>query len=329
LEHLIMATSTQILGKPAAVSGNSPILPDEELDFILNPAPRSGQGPYGLVPGSQGLPNPARDLGRRFPGLDQSNAQISQNIMSELQGELPQDVIDAIQDEGARFGITSGMPGSDMARRRSAKNLGLTTLGLQQHGLQDYLGATQGISRTQTVDPALQAQIAAYNAVLNSAPDPSQAVNAMKGAFDSGRGPSGGGGGSVRITPPNLTAPGPFGNPMGAPGQTPIFTGGTRGTGGYGGGGVAPIDTRASAYTTYPGSGSGYTDPFSSYNDAVYSDPFSSYNDAVGVGDYGQDYGPSDPFWDDFWSSWDSSFGDTGGGGGYESDQDVWSSLGL
>lgn len=216
-----------------------PVTPTPEVtgdfqdDFNLNPAPRSGRGAYGLVPGGQGLPDPFPDLARRFPGLEQSNAQLSQNIMSELSGELPPDVIAAIEDEAARFGITSGMPGSDLARRRGARNLGLSTLDLTRAGLQDYLNATAGISRTQTVDPALKAQIAAHNALLNAAPDPAAAAAAMEASFRRGMdipGVRGGGGGISSFNPgmPNLTAP--RGSPGGYPGQTPIYTGPISGT---------------------------------------------------------------------------------------------------
>lgn len=199
------------------------------IPFTLSPAPRKGQGPYGLVPGEQGLPDPFADLAKVYPGLAQSNAQASQNIMSELQGELPPDVIAAIQDEAARFGLTSGMPGSDLARRKGARNLGLTSLGLTQRGLQDYLGATQGIKATQTVDPGLQANIAAGNAVYNAAPDPEAAANELANRYRSGLGNIGGGGGiSVNPGMPNLRLPASGG--PGAPGQTPIYTGSTAGT---------------------------------------------------------------------------------------------------
>lgn len=198
------------------------------LPFTLSPKPRAGQGPYGLVPGEQGLPDPYADLAARYPGLDASNAKISQNVMSELQGELPPDVISAIQDDAARFGLTSGMPGSDLARRRGARNLGLTSLGLTQRGLQDYLGATQGIKSTQTVSPELQANIAAGNALYNAAPDPAAAAAEMERKYRAGLAiPGGGGGGSINPGMPNLSLP-----PLVGGGGVAPYSGGTRGTGG-------------------------------------------------------------------------------------------------
>ncbi|HEU4344058.1 MAG TPA: hypothetical protein VFU31_21090 [Candidatus Binatia bacterium] len=317
------------VGLPSVAGGGGGATAPLSTNYNLNPAPRSGKGPYGLVPGSQGLPDPFPDLAKRFPGLEQSNAQLAQNIMSELSGELPPDVIAAIEDEAARFGITSGMPGSDLARRRGARNLGLSTLDLTRAGLQDYLNATAGISRTQTVDPALKAQIAAHNALLNAAPDPAAAAAAMEASFRRGLdipGVRGGGGGISSFNPgmPNLSAP--RGSPagMGVPGQTPIYTGpisGTRApdTGSLGFGAGAPFGSTpgVNPYTGMPiaqlpsndifssdfgGGGSpiqyyGTGEPWAGSTDMQdlfdpnWDDPFA--NLYQGTGEYGYDAGQS------------------------------------
>jgi hypothetical protein len=173
-------------------------------------------------------------------------------VIHELTGELPPDVISSIEDEGARYGVTSGMPGSTLARNRTAKNVGLTSLGLQRSGLQDYLGLTTGVKSNQTVPPALQAEIASNNANLNAAPDPAARAAELEAAFNRGRGgvPGAGGGFGGSIGAPNLSpSPGnPFG--MGAPNTFPVASGNFHGTGGGGGGG-GPTFTPGPAI--YPG----------------------------------------------------------------------------
>ena len=76
------------------------------------------------------------------------------------------------------------MPGSQFQGNQGLANLGLTTEKLQGQGLQDYLNAITGISKTQTVDPALQTEIATQNSVWNSAPDPAAAAKEQQNLFD-------------------------------------------------------------------------------------------------------------------------------------------------
>ena len=149
-----------------------------------NPAPRAGQGAYGLVPGAISNPNPFGDLSALYPNLSGANSQISQNIMNELQGNLSPSTINNIRNQAASFGVSSGMPGSDFAGYQGLTNLGLTTEKLQGQGLSDYLNAITGISKTQTVDPNLQTEIATQNSVWNAAPDPAAAAKEQQNLFD-------------------------------------------------------------------------------------------------------------------------------------------------
>jgi hypothetical protein len=289
--------------------------------YDVNPAPRGGQGPYGLVPGATGLPDPHGDLAKLIPGLDSATGQASQNIIHELTGELPPDVIAQIQNEGARFGVSSGMPGSTLSSNRSARNLGLTSLGLQRNGLQDYEGLTGSVKTNQTVPPSLQAEISANNANLNAAPDPAARAQALEDAFNRGRGGvaglGGGFGGSLGA--PNLhAAPG---NPagMGAPNAFPVASGdfhGTGGGGGGGGGGGAAPWTPGPAI--YPGStgapldftgGSGSYDFGGNAGGSNWQDILDSY----GLGGAPDPYTGGDPF---AWMDESGAGGVPFGGGG-------------
>lgn len=152
--------------------------------YSVNPSPRSGVNAYGMVPGSTSLPNPFNDLASIYPNLSGANSQISQNIMSELRGELSPEVVNNVRDNAAVFGVTSGMPGSQFANFRGLKNIGLETANLQGKGLQDYLAAITGIKGTQTVSPDSQIALSQSNAQLAAAPDPEMAALEQRRLFD-------------------------------------------------------------------------------------------------------------------------------------------------
>lgn len=149
-----------------------------------SPAPQSGQGAYGKVPGDISNPNPFGDLSALYPNLSGTNASVSSNIMNELNGVLSPSTINNIKNQAASFGVSSGVPGSQFQGYQGLANLGLTTEKMQQQGLQDYLSAITGISKTQTVDPALQTEIATQNATWNAAPDPEAAAKEQQNLFD-------------------------------------------------------------------------------------------------------------------------------------------------
>lgn len=152
--------------------------------FDPAPAPQAGQGPYGKVPGNIGVPNRFGDLASVFPGLGAANSLASGNIMNELRGELSPETVNAIRDEAASFGVSSGMPGSGFSGNRGLRNLGLSVEGQKQQGLKDYLGAITSISGTQTVSPELQTEIATQNSINRSAPDPEAAAKREQELFD-------------------------------------------------------------------------------------------------------------------------------------------------
>jgi hypothetical protein len=83
-----------------------------------------------------------------YPNLSKTQGQASANILSEMQGELSPETINAIQDEAARFGVSSGLPMSQFAGHRGLRNLGLNVEQTQQQGLQDFLNTLKGYSGT-------------------------------------------------------------------------------------------------------------------------------------------------------------------------------------
>lgn len=176
---------------PSDFSATATAVP-QSPPFSLTPGPTQGQGPYGLVPGPVGAP-PSRfqQTTTAVPGLGQpATDQLTQNIMSELQGQLSPETLRNIQDASAQFGISSGMPGSGLVNNRTLRNIGLTTAGVQGKGQTDYLAALQGIGGQQ-LDPALLNAIAESNANKASAPDPQQAAQALMNLFRQGIGSGG------------------------------------------------------------------------------------------------------------------------------------------
>src|SRR5207244_9608862 len=93
--------------------------------FNLNPTPGFGMCAFGAVPGQLSLPNPFADISSVFPNLGGINKQASSNILSKLRGQLSPETQAALQDASARFGISSGMPGSGLQRNRTGRDLGL------------------------------------------------------------------------------------------------------------------------------------------------------------------------------------------------------------
>lgn len=167
--------------------------------FVLNPAPTSGQGPHGAVPGQLGLPNPAGDLAGQVPGLSGLNSQASANILSKLKGELSKNTLDALKNTAAAYGVSSGMPGSGLSDNAFLGNIAGAREALQTQGVNEYNATIPTVSGTQTVSPALQNEIATQNSLNAAAPDPTQAASYAMQLFQMylnqmGRGGSSGGG---------------------------------------------------------------------------------------------------------------------------------------
>ncbi len=156
---------------------------NSRLPNYLSSSGTSGRTAYGTVPAAISTPSPYEDLSAVYPNLAPSQAQLSKNVLGELQGQLSPETINAIRNQAATFGVTSGMPGSQFAANQGLRNLGLATEQIQGKGLQDYLNAITGISKTQTVAPELQSEIASRNAMFAAAPDPAMAAAEQERKF--------------------------------------------------------------------------------------------------------------------------------------------------
>lgn len=204
--------------------------------FNLSPAPTTGQGAFGAVPGQLGLPNPAGDLAAQLPGLPQMNEAASGDVLAKLGGTLSPGTLHALQNAQATFGVNSGMPGSGLSWNSLYGNIAGAAENQQQQGLQDYGNLTGAVSSTQTVNPALQNEIATQNSLNGAAPDPTKAASYAEQLYNKYLNSMGGGGGHVSNLPGNLLQPGGFAGMFGgtpAP-ATPAAPVSSASDGGYG-----------------------------------------------------------------------------------------------
>lgn len=176
-----------------------------------SPGTGGGSDIFGSRVAPVAMPNPFGDLNAVYPNLSGTNAAVSSSILSKLRGELSPDTLSAIQDASARFGISSGMPGSGLAQNRSLRDVGRTSMDVQEEGLRDYAALIPTISGTQTVRPELQYERNLQNNVSAAAPNPTSAGEYAKKLFDQylnsvggsgGGGPAGGTGSYIDWTKP-------------------------------------------------------------------------------------------------------------------------------
>lgn len=170
-----------------------------QSNYPIYPSPTTGSGtPYGMVPGPIGMPNPYADLAGAFPALGQANKVAGTDLLAELGGNITPGTRNALQLAAAQTGAGRGMPLAGLSTNDLLGNIVGFSEGQVKQGMQDYNSLIPNISKTQTVDPALQAEIASRNALYASAPDPAQAANLAQKLFDQYlnnlRGPGGGGG---------------------------------------------------------------------------------------------------------------------------------------
>jgi hypothetical protein len=137
-------------------------------------------------------------LRRAIPGYDQLVQQASSNIGASLRGELSPEVTSQVQRSTAGRALMSGAGASSgFGRALTARDLGLTSLNLQQQGLNQAMGFIQSqratgmvqpmsvasmfVSPTQRINLALQENSMQYNRDLAAAqeaarPDPMMAA---------------------------------------------------------------------------------------------------------------------------------------------------------
>lgn len=194
---------------------------------VPSPATTAGTATAGNManlPGLEGLAgavntfNQQQAQGQLIRGLPNYAAMVqssSGNILNELQGRVPTDVLRQMEQTAAERGIGTGTAGSASGNAALLRALGLTSLGLQQQGEQNLTGA---IARTPQaplfnpasffVSPEQQQQAEAAAALYGAAPNPSAAAEeairqaragggGFGGRYGGGGYPGGGGGGSA------------------------------------------------------------------------------------------------------------------------------------
>jgi len=90
-------------------------------------------------------------LERVAPGTQATINKLTENIQSGLRGELPQDVVDQVQNQAAARSFSQGIAGSEAASNFTLRDFGLTSL---QRINQAQSQATQAISLFQNIAPA-------------------------------------------------------------------------------------------------------------------------------------------------------------------------------
>jgi len=71
-------------------------------------------------------------------GLPGQLGQARSNIGALLRGEIPTDIFQQVSRSSAAAGFQGGFQGSQLGRNATARDLGITSLGLQQTGLQNF-----------------------------------------------------------------------------------------------------------------------------------------------------------------------------------------------
>lgn len=84
-------------------------------------------------------------LGIQVPGYQEAQAKRTENALALLRGELPPDVLAQVQRQAAARSLAGGYAGSQAAANLTARDIGRTSLALQQAGNQQFaniLGTT-------------------------------------------------------------------------------------------------------------------------------------------------------------------------------------------
>lgn len=140
-----------------------------------------------------------------LPGYEGLAGQASGLAGKYMAGQLPADVLSNITTAAAERGIATGSPGSPNANAAYLRALGLSTLDLEQRGMQDYINLLNASPRTTTTDTTQTIDNSVLKAIYEAAPDPYLAAMANLQARLSGEGAgkkagAGGGGGGFTIT---------------------------------------------------------------------------------------------------------------------------------
>lgn len=158
------------------------------MAFNVNPSPGSGSGVFGSVPGPISLPNPYQDVGKVYPALPQTQNAVSSDILKELQGNLSPDTLATIQNQGAAWGVSMGMPGSGVNQSYDLESVAQASQAQQAQGAKAYQQTVPNTSQYLTVNPNTEAEIAMTNSINQAKPNPTEAGLAGIGSQIAGLG---------------------------------------------------------------------------------------------------------------------------------------------
>lgn len=185
------------------VSGTTYSANPNSIPVPSYPNPLNNPAAYGTIPN---IPMPTatpptvtgvtagQRVNAQLPGYNQSLSNVGANIGAETSGQVPQDVINQLQQQAAERGIATGTAGSPAANASYLQALGLTSLGLNKQGqsdLQSILGSLPGASLVSnpafypTVGQTQEAQ--QLRATYGAAPQPQAAAQAGIAATQAGR----------------------------------------------------------------------------------------------------------------------------------------------
>lgn len=143
---------------------------------------------FGAVPGPISIGQPYQAFGKTFPNTQGITTGVSNEIVDELSGKLDPSTLAQIQNEGAAFGIQSGMPGSGLVNNFDLNQVAQTSMAQQNQGAQNYQSTIGPESRYLTVAPSTAAEIAETNAISSALPNPTAAGLANIGSKIAGMG---------------------------------------------------------------------------------------------------------------------------------------------
>jgi hypothetical protein len=162
-------------------------LPGYKSKFMYQSAHVPGAGVFGGQPVQIDIPDSRyQQAVAEQPGLRDNSQAASSFISSELLGQLSPATLANLQDKAASWGVSTGMPGSGVAQDSWDTSRLLATIGLQQHGLNDFSQYQSGLEAGMT-DPALAAQIASQNSVWAASPNPTMVAQHLESEANKGK----------------------------------------------------------------------------------------------------------------------------------------------
>lgn len=87
-----------------------------------------------------------------YPGYGSQRALFKTNLDSWMRGEIPSDVSSAISRATAGKALFGGYGGTGLHRNLTARDLGRTSMGIQQQGMETFMRVPSAFPRSQQVD---------------------------------------------------------------------------------------------------------------------------------------------------------------------------------